>query len=128
VLPLYVHGANGPMFQLAGMLHPQLRTALLPRELVSKTHSSVRLRIGRLIPHARLAGRKSNDDIVRYLRMRTYLLGALDASNDAEPTPPSTPAGTPAPIPAASPAHLLKAAGSLPGVEWPVSSTVCAGE
>jgi len=123
VLPLYVHGANGAMFQLAAMLHPQLRTALLPRELVSKTHSSVRLRIGRLIPHARLAGRNSNDDIVRYLRMRTYLLGALETSTDTEETPQSTPVGMPAPIQPASPTHLLKAeVEALPPARCLVSS------
>ncbi len=106
VLPVYVHGANGPMFQLAGMLHPQLRTALLPRELVSKTRSLVRLRLGRPIPHARLAGRESDDDIVRYLRMRTYLLGALDAPSAGKPRSESA---APAAIAPAGPPGLLKA-------------------
>ena len=109
VLPVYVHGANGPIFQLAGMLHPQLRTALLPRELVSKTRSSVRLRIGRPIPHARLASRDSDEDIVRYLRMRTYLLGALDAPASAAGKPRSGSFETPAPIVAPSPPSVLKA-------------------
>src|SRR5207302_10673165 len=28
VLPMYIAGANGPMFQIAGMAHPAFRTAL----------------------------------------------------------------------------------------------------
>ena len=37
VIPLYFHGHNSAMFQLLGLLHPKLRTAMLPRELFQKT-------------------------------------------------------------------------------------------
>jgi putative hemolysin len=109
VLPVYVHGANGAMFQLAGMLHPQLRTALLPRELMNKTHTSLRLRIGRPIAHAHLRRVGSDEAIVRYLRMRTYLLGALDASGDTPAASRPSASATPAPIVPAGTADALAA-------------------
>ena len=36
VLPVYFAGSNSPLFHAAGLLHPRLRTALLPREFLNK--------------------------------------------------------------------------------------------
>src|SRR5689334_17619171 len=36
VVPAYVEGANSPLFHVAGLAHPRLRTALLGRELLNK--------------------------------------------------------------------------------------------
>ena len=49
VVPAYVKGTNGLMFQLAGLAHPALRTALLCRELLNKSGRSVEVRIGAAI-------------------------------------------------------------------------------
>ena len=46
VIPLYIDARNSPLFRLAGKLHPMLRTALLPRELLNKKGVGVELRIG----------------------------------------------------------------------------------
>lgn len=35
VLPVFFPGHNGLLFQLAGLLHPRLRTALIPREFLN---------------------------------------------------------------------------------------------
>ena len=46
VVPMYVAGKNGPMFQIAGMLHPALRTALLGRELLNKRGRRIEVHVG----------------------------------------------------------------------------------
>jgi putative hemolysin len=46
VLPVFLEGSNSRWFRTAGRIHPLLRTALLPRELWSKRHSTVTVRIG----------------------------------------------------------------------------------
>ena len=39
VVPVFFEGRNSMMFQLAGLVHPGLRTALLPKELLKRSHS-----------------------------------------------------------------------------------------
>ncbi|MFQ8804615.1 MAG: hypothetical protein ACLR8Y_05185 [Alistipes indistinctus] len=46
VIPLYIHARNSRLFHLAGKIHPLLRTALLPNELLNKHDRTIRLRIG----------------------------------------------------------------------------------
>ncbi len=48
-LPMFFHGVNSPMFQVAGLIHPRLRTMLLPRELANKRGGAIRVSIGRPI-------------------------------------------------------------------------------
>lgn len=77
VVPVYFEGHNSLQFNLVGMLHPLLRTLLLPRELIRKANSCITLRIGKLIPFGKL--KKLNDPaaITRYLRLRTYMLKSV---------------------------------------------------
>ena len=75
VLPLYFHGRNSIMFNLMGLMHPLARTALLPRELLKKQGSSVKLSVGKIIPSSLLTGQHglaSEDDVTNYLRVRSY--------------------------------------------------------
>lgn len=46
VLPVHFTGANGPLFQVAGLVHPRIRTALLPHELLNKRNRTIEMRIG----------------------------------------------------------------------------------
>jgi putative hemolysin len=80
VLPVFFDGANRPLFHLAGLLHPRLRTALLPHELLNKRQRRLRVRIGTPLPAARLAAFGDDADLVGYLRLRTYLLAGDDRS------------------------------------------------
>lgn len=71
-LPMFFHGVNSAMFQVAGLIHPRLRTMLLPRELANKRGGRIRISIGRPIkPQSviRLEGAATD-----YLRQRTHLL------------------------------------------------------
>lgn len=87
VLPVFFPGGNGPLFHAAGLLHPRLRTALLPHELLNKRKMKVTVRIGSLIPFRRVAA-LGDGEIVAYLRLRTYLLGERGKPAKA-PAPPA---------------------------------------
>ena len=69
--PVFIPGRNGAFFQAAGLLHPALRTALLPRELVRKGGRVVELRVGTAIPASRLSELHDDRRAIAYLRDRT---------------------------------------------------------
>jgi putative hemolysin len=68
VSPVYFAGANGWVFQVAGMVHPRLRTALLPHELLSKKNRTLEIRVGHALPPDRAETAE--------MRRRTYWLGS----------------------------------------------------
>lgn len=74
VLPVFFDGVNSALFQVAGLVHPKLRTALLPRELLNKAEKTIRVRIGNPVPGDRIGMFENDDRLVNYLRMRTYAL------------------------------------------------------
>ena len=73
-LPVYVGGTNSWLFYAAGMIHPRLRTALLPRQLANKQGFKLELRFGRPIPAAELRLLQSPRAITDYLRVSTDAL------------------------------------------------------
>jgi putative hemolysin len=74
-VPMFFQGTNGPLFHLAGLIHPRLRTVLLPHALVRKAGSKIQVRIGRPLSPGHLAHCPTDQDMIAYLRHRTYLLG-----------------------------------------------------
>lgn len=76
VVPVFFEGRNSTFFQLAGLMHPRLRTALLPKELCRRTQQNVLLRIGAPVLPSKLKGFKDATEATAYLRARTYLLGS----------------------------------------------------
>lgn len=73
-LPVYFRGSNSFIFQVLGLVHPRLRTGMLPRELANKVNRVIEVRIGNLIPYKRLAELADERAIIEYLRLRTYNL------------------------------------------------------
>jgi len=73
VVPIYFEGHNSTLFQILGLLSPFLRTALLPRELVKKADSTIKVRIGKAIPFRNLESIDSDSNLVAELRLRTYI-------------------------------------------------------
>jgi len=73
-LPMFFHGVNSAMFQVAGLIHPRLRTMLLPRELANKRGGKIRISIGHPIKPHSLIRLKSDGEATDYLRQRTHLL------------------------------------------------------
>jgi putative hemolysin len=76
VIPVHFEGANSPLFQLMGMIHPVLRTAGLPHETLNKKHSTIKVRVGSPISVKELQGVSGVDRLSRYLRARVYSLGS----------------------------------------------------
>jgi len=74
VLPVFFQGANSVAFHMAGIVHPLLRTAMLPSELLNKGRKNVQVRIGDVIPFDKLKNLKQDTLLIEYLRFRTYIL------------------------------------------------------
>jgi putative hemolysin len=74
VLPVYFHGNNSKLFNVLGLIHPLLRTCMLPRELLNKQHSRVTVEIGSAIPFKKLDTFATDEEMTAYLRLRTYIL------------------------------------------------------
>ena len=72
-LPMFFDGNNSALFQLAGIVHPRLRTALLPREFFNKQGHVLQVRVGHTVPASQM---ESLDDAqaTELLRHRTYWL------------------------------------------------------
>jgi putative hemolysin len=79
VVPMYFAGANSALFQLAGMVHPRLRTLLLPHELGNKIGARVQIRLGEPLAPSKLKTLETDEQLAAHLRLKTYLLG--DRSN-----------------------------------------------
>jgi putative hemolysin len=89
VVPIFIEGGNSLAFNLAGMVHPALRTLLLPRELVRQAGDSepVRVHVGTPMPFSRLRKFGTDAEMIRFLRMATYVMGnrpGSEAPEDAE--------------------------------------------
>ena len=80
VVPVYIPGGNSALFQIAGLLHPRLRTALLPRELLNKARARVRFHVGEPIASAQLRACASDAEVMQYLRMATYMLADRESA------------------------------------------------
>jgi len=74
VLPVFIHGKNSKLFQFAGMIHPSLRTALLPREFLKKAGSVVSFAVGNPISNHKLLKFETDEEMTMHLRERTLVL------------------------------------------------------
>ncbi len=73
-LPVYIHGRNSLGFNLAGLIHPLLRTVLLPREMAAKQGRTIHLSMGQPILWRKLTDFSSPQEATEFLRFHTYLL------------------------------------------------------
>ena len=81
VLPVYFDGSNSRMFHLLGRIHPMLRTASLPRELIRRSGSTVTMRIGRPVPAGEIARCSGPRELGQMLRNRVYAMEANISRN-----------------------------------------------
>lgn len=75
ILPVYFQGTNSKLFHLLGLIHPSLRTAKIPSELLNKKNKTIRIRIGNPIPVKDQDEFNNISRFSRYLRAKTYALG-----------------------------------------------------
>lgn len=111
VLPVYFHGDNGPLFNLLGLLHPRMRTVLLPRQLLNKQNTTLRVAVGSPIPFSRLDKFADEEQLTHYLRLRTYILRNRFTQENAAPMlqAPALPAGPDADAAVAPARDLIRA-------------------
>ncbi|MCF7361368.1 hemolysin [Vibrio diazotrophicus] len=74
-LPVYIEGHNSTRFYMAGKIHPLLRTVMLGRELLNKKQTCIDISISDPI-HYKEMQHLCDQQLVNYLRLNTYLLGA----------------------------------------------------
>ena len=74
VIPMFTKGHNSTLFQIAGFIHPRLRTLLLPHELLKLQGTSLHISFGKSIPPQTLASFHSDAEATLYCRQRTYLI------------------------------------------------------
>jgi putative hemolysin len=85
VVPSYFSGNNRPIFHVAGLIHPTLRTALLPSELVSKQDTAISVTIGNPIAPNEYNRFATDQERTAWFRLRTY---GLEFANHAPPSQP----------------------------------------
>jgi putative hemolysin len=76
VVPVYFSGKNSVLFNLLGLIHPILRTAKLPSELFNKNKNKITMRIGKPISVATMSAYEDPEQLLRFLRAKTYALGS----------------------------------------------------
>ena len=73
VVPIFFSGHNRLRFQMAGLVHPLLRTALLPQEFVNSNNTKLHVTIGNILPPSKLV--TNNDSaLTEFLRSSVYVL------------------------------------------------------
>ncbi len=94
VVPVWFDGHNGALFQAAGLLHPVLRTALLPRQLIAHAGRRLRIRVGGPVPYSRLADIDGDAELTAYLRRRTEFLATRRQRSQGRQWPAAQPRRT----------------------------------
>ncbi len=74
VLPMFIHGSNSLLFQLAGIIHPSLRSVLLLREFLRMQNKTILVRVGALMPSRQYLHHPAHRSIADFLRSRCLLL------------------------------------------------------
>lgn len=74
VVSAYISGQNSWLFHFLGKIHPSLRTACLPRELLNKRNLDITVRFSQPAPIKFFKSLESNKDLANVLRARTYCL------------------------------------------------------
>jgi len=74
ILPVRFTGNNSALFHMLGLVHPTLRTAMLPHELWNKRGRTVSMRIGQPVDEEILSRFESERAATAFIRNRTYSL------------------------------------------------------
>ncbi len=109
VVPVYFGRRNSNLFQLAGLLHPRLRTLMLPREMMRARRRVIEVRIGNAISAKRLERFSSNREVMDFLRLRTYILQNREVADNTVFIPENRRAISGKPVIARRPVEDLEA-------------------
>lgn len=90
VVPVFIPGRNSEIFYRVGKIHPRLRTAWLPRELLKRRNSSITVTVGRPVDRQILARLADPEELGRYLRAHVYALSGLSNRSHHQPLWPTS--------------------------------------
>jgi putative hemolysin len=75
VVPMFFHGQNSRLFQIASHISMTARLAFLLHEVANKIGDDFRVSIGDVLPYAAIQPMRDPHELSRYLRARTEWLG-----------------------------------------------------
>lgn len=75
VVPMFFHGQNSRLFQIASHISMTARLALLLHEVANKIGSQFKVSIGEVIPYGLIESLRDPHELSRHLRQRTEWLG-----------------------------------------------------
>lgn len=87
VVPAYFEGSNSTLFQIMGLIHARLRTAMLPREFLKRRNDTVSLRLGASIDPRELDDFPDDASATAWIRACTYALKERSPSRRQAPRP-----------------------------------------
>jgi putative hemolysin len=83
IVPAHFVGRNRTRFQVAGLVHPRLRTVLLPREMLAKRGARIEVRFGAPLSVQDLRLLPDGYDPISHLRERVEWLGGREAAQSS---------------------------------------------
>lgn len=76
VIPLYFNAKNSNWFYRIAKLHPDLQTAMLPREMLRPRLKPIKIRIGKPITLKQQKEFENLEDYTNFIRKKTYVLAS----------------------------------------------------
>jgi putative hemolysin len=74
VIPVYFHGQNSSFFYFLGQIHPLLRTAKLPSEMLKSGNQIIKIKVNNPIHQHTVSSFSTLSGLSHYLRVKTYSL------------------------------------------------------
>ena len=84
VVPVHIEGRNSTSFYFAGAIHPALKTLMLPRQIINKRGSTIKISLGTAINVKKLDKLNNVNEMAEMLKHRTYMLSKNSADNTSE--------------------------------------------
>ena len=84
VLPIFFCGQNSRLYQIAGNIRQTLKLSLLFHEVSNKIGKTIEIRVGDVIPNARLQAIGDRQQVIDFLRETTHGLGRPGSPTRAE--------------------------------------------
>lgn len=76
IVPINFSGRNGALFQALGLIHPLLRTSILPREILNKQEQIIKLSVGKTIKISDWSSIKNSQQLTEFVKLSSYILDA----------------------------------------------------
>ena len=85
ILPVFFEGRNSWLFYVAGIIHPLLRTILLPREMLKMAKKKpVRMHVGAVMTPRRISEFETNEELTAWMRISSYVLGGRNNRGETQ--------------------------------------------